>query len=89
MMRGAAAIVLVLGALLAGAVATAVWAWRSLGEVQISGHGYLALVLGAVVTLAVGAGLMALVFFSSRRGYDEEAHRQAERTLGPDDRERG
>jgi hypothetical protein len=42
-----------------------------------------------VVAFAVGAGLMALVFFSSRRGYDEEAHRQAERTLGRDDGDRG
>jgi hypothetical protein len=28
-------------------------------------------VLGGLVTLALGIGLMALVFISSRRGYDE------------------
>jgi hypothetical protein len=28
-------------------------------------------VLGVVVTLALGIGLMALVFISNRRGYDE------------------
>jgi hypothetical protein len=33
--------------------------------------GYVALALGAVFSVAVGAGLMALVFLSSRRGYDE------------------
>jgi hypothetical protein len=27
--------------------------------------------LGVVITLALGIGLMALVFISSRRGYDE------------------
>ena len=29
------------------------------------------MVLGVLVALAVGIGLMALVFISSRRGYDE------------------
>jgi len=28
-------------------------------------------VLGATVTLALGIGLMALVFISNRRGYDD------------------
>jgi hypothetical protein len=38
-------------------------------------HGLVALTLGAVATFALGAGLMALVFFSNRRGYDDRAHR--------------
>jgi hypothetical protein len=38
-----------------------VWAWISL-------------VLGAAVTIAVGVGLMALIFYSSRMGYDEAPH---------------
>ena len=83
-MNRAVAVIAVLVGLLAVAVASTVWAWRRVGEAEISGHGYVALVLGAVVAFAVGAGLMALVFFSSRRGYDEEAHRQAERTLRSD-----
>lgn len=33
------------------------------------------LALGIVVTIGIGSGLMALVFFSSRRGYDEAAGR--------------
>jgi hypothetical protein len=41
----------------------------------MSRHGLVALGLGAVATFALGAGLMALVFFSNRRGYDERAHR--------------
>jgi hypothetical protein len=32
--------------------------------------GYLAMTLGIVATLALGAGLMALVFYSSRKGHD-------------------
>jgi hypothetical protein len=45
--------------------------WAAIGDVEISAAGWLALVLGVVVTLALGIGLMALVFISSRRGYDE------------------
>jgi hypothetical protein len=37
-------------------------------------HGWIALILGVIFSLAVGGGLMALVFVSSRRGYDEKAH---------------
>lgn len=40
-------------------------------ETTMSGHGWFALILGVVISLALGAGLMALVFFSSRRGYDD------------------
>jgi hypothetical protein len=32
--------------------------------------GYLAMTLGIVATLALGSGLMALVFYSSRKGHD-------------------
>jgi flagellar basal body-associated protein FliL len=32
---------------------------------------YIAMVLGVIVSLGVGVGLMALVFYSSRKGYDE------------------
>lgn len=40
-------------------------------ETEISGHGWFAMILGVVFSLAIGGGLMALVFFSSRRGYDD------------------
>ncbi|GBD41976.1 hypothetical protein HRbin39_01363 [bacterium HR39] len=36
-------------------------------------HGWIALALGALVTLLLGGGLMALVFHSARRGYDDRA----------------
>jgi hypothetical protein len=44
--------------------------WTGLGDSGISAAGWGALVLGVVVTLALGVGLMALVFISSRRGFD-------------------
>ncbi|MDE5440466.1 hypothetical protein GWG65_03185 [Bradyrhizobium sp. CSA207] len=37
-------------------------------------QGYLALALGAGFSVIVGVGLMVLLFFSSRRGYDEPPH---------------
>jgi hypothetical protein len=36
-----------------------------------------------VVTFALGAGLMALVFFSNRRGFDDRAHRPDDRPARP------
>jgi len=36
--------------------------------------GYVALALGAGFSVIVGIGLMMLLFFSSRRGYDEPPH---------------
>ena len=60
----AGAVVLVIGFLI-GAL------WIGIGDSEISGAGWLAMGLGVVATLALGIGLMALVFISSRRGYDE------------------
>lgn len=45
--------------------------WTSLGTTQISAAGWFAMAFGILVTLALGIGLMALVFLSSRGGYDE------------------
>ena len=64
-------IISVLLALLGVAIWWAVHAWTSLGEVEMSVHGYVAMILGIIFSLLVGCGLMALVFYSSRRGYDE------------------
>jgi hypothetical protein len=63
----------VLGAILAVAVVMAVDVWSGAGDTGMSVHGYIAMGLGAVVTLLLGGGLMALAFFSSRRGYDDAA----------------
>lgn len=48
----------------------AVKVWTAMDGVQMSGWGWLFLVLGIVVTIALGAGLMALVFYSSRHDMD-------------------
>jgi NADH:ubiquinone oxidoreductase subunit 6 (subunit J) len=45
--------------------------WISLGDSEISPAGWIAMGFGVIITLALGIGLMALVFISSRRGYDE------------------
>ncbi|WP_395645040.1 hypothetical protein [Terricaulis sp.] len=37
----------------------------------MSVHGWIALTLGTVLSLVVGAGLMSLVFYSARKGYDD------------------
>jgi hypothetical protein len=60
----AGAVVLVIGFFIAAQ-------WAGIGDSEISGAGWLAMGLGVVITLALGIGLMALVFISSRRGYDE------------------
>lgn len=65
---------LFVAALLSAAVmAVAYSAWRSLADVALGTSGYVAMVLGALATLAVGAGLMGLVFWSNRKGFDERA----------------
>lgn len=62
--------IVVLGVFLVVSVVYAVDAWDSLGAVSMSGAGWLFLVLGVVFTVAVGGGLMWLVFYSSRHDYD-------------------
>jgi hypothetical protein len=37
----------------------------------MSVHGWIALTIGTILSLAVGGGLMALVFYSARHGYDD------------------
>ena len=51
--------------------------WIGIGDSEISGAGWLAMGLGVIVTLALGIGLMALVFISNRRGYDEIGRRDS------------
>lgn len=62
--------ILVLLGFLGGALAYAVHAWNAMAGVAMPPLGWLFMVLGAVFTFAVGAGLMALVFYSSREGKD-------------------
>jgi len=62
--------IVVLGGLLAAALWYAVHAWGQLPGVGLSPLGWLFLVLGVITTVGVGAGLMALLFYSSRKGKD-------------------
>jgi hypothetical protein len=59
-------------ALLIGTWAWAASAWTS----DIPMSDWVALGFGGVFTLVVGCGLIALMFYSSRRGYDDEAFRK-------------
>jgi hypothetical protein len=45
----------------------------ALGDTGMTASGYLAVVLGALGTIGLGGGLMALLFYSNRAGYDERA----------------
>lgn len=66
-------VVTVLLTLFAGTVFVSYLGWTSAAEVDVPASGYVALVIGVICSLAVGFGLMALVFYSSRAGYDEPA----------------
>jgi hypothetical protein len=61
-------------ALLAFALWFAAHAWNAIEGPPIPFEGYAAMWLGIVFSLVVGCGLMALVFYSSRRGYDAPPH---------------
>jgi hypothetical protein len=67
---GTAIIILVLLGLLGWAFWIMVTAWTHI-DAQMSVHGWAALILGIVFSCVLGFGLMGLMFFSSRRGYDE------------------
>lgn len=61
--------VILVATLLAG-----IYLWWSLSDVDIGLHGLIALTLGCLLSLALGGGLMFLVFYSNRRGHDDEHH---------------
>lgn len=72
-MKGKWSWIAVLGAIAFAVVVIVLMArfWAGLGDTGMSAAGWVALVLGVAATLALGMGLMALVFISNRRGYDE------------------
>lgn len=63
------AVVIAVVAVAAVAVVSAV-NWNVVGDTGIDANGWIALILGVLATLAVGVGLMTLIFISNRRGYD-------------------
>jgi len=64
-------LILSLLAMLALATGLAGYIWWELRDVGMGLHGTLALVLGVVVSLALGIGQMFLVFYSARHGHDD------------------
>ncbi len=68
------AVVLPLLALLAASVWFACYVWITDDGPPIPATGYVAMGLGVLFSLLVGFGLMALIFYSHRHGYDERAH---------------
>jgi hypothetical protein len=65
--------IFVLLVFLAAAIYFAYGLWTSVGPANLPPSLYVALALGTLFSLIVGCGLMALVFYSSRAGYDERA----------------
>jgi hypothetical protein len=67
--------ILLVAALLAIMIA-ALWfaasAWTEVSGPPMPPVGYAAMIMGVVLSLVVGCGLMALLFYSSRHGYDEQ-----------------
>ena len=69
--RGGWIAIVVLAGFLGWAIWYAVRTWGALAGVGISPFGWVMLGFGVVVTLVVGGGLMALLFYSSRKNYDQ------------------
>jgi hypothetical protein len=67
---GGWAIIIVLVALLVWAAWYAIRAWNAMEGITISTTGWIFIVIGILLTVGLGAGLMALVFYSSRKDYD-------------------
>jgi len=68
------AVILPLLAFLAASIWFAYYVWASDTGPAMPASGYVAMALGVLFSLVVGIGLMALVFYSHRHGYDERGH---------------
>jgi hypothetical protein len=79
-------VIVPLVALLVASVYFATSLWRGIEGPAMPTEGVVAMSLGIVFSLIVGCGLMALVFYSSRRGYDDavgHAHGEPDHRAGP------
>jgi hypothetical protein len=68
---GSIALLIALLGMLGGVIFIVYQAWLRTSDAPLPGHFVVAMTLGIVLSLIVGIGLMALVFYSSRRGHDE------------------
>ena len=64
-------VIVVLLLLLVATGAVIYFGWTLATGTDVPTSGYAAMAFGVIISLAVGFGLMALLFYSSRRGYDE------------------
>lgn len=71
-----AAVILPLLAFLTASIWFAYYVWTSDAGPPMPASGYVAMAMGVLFSLVVGIGLMALVFYSHRHGYDERGHGQ-------------
>jgi hypothetical protein len=69
---GTSIVLAVLVLLLVAAAVIGYLGWTST-DTSVPISGYIAMAFGVIFSLAVGIGLMALLFYSSRAGYDEPA----------------
>lgn len=68
---GSWSILIVLLLLLVATGIVTYFGWTLANDTDMPTSGYVAMAFGVVISLAVGFGLMALIFYSSRKGYDE------------------
>ncbi|HEY4266379.1 MAG TPA: hypothetical protein VGM72_13760 [Micropepsaceae bacterium] len=61
--------ILAMGILLGAAIWFLFYGWH-LTDAPIDTNGYIALGLGVVLSMVLGGGLMGLLFWSNRKGYD-------------------
>jgi flagellar basal body-associated protein FliL len=64
-------ILIVLLSLLAATGVVIYFGWTRGNGTDVPTSGYAAMAFGVIISLAIGFGLMALLFYSSRKGYDE------------------
>ena len=76
---GGIALFTALFAILAAAAWYAVTTLNGVSGPPMPTTGYVAMILGVVFSLVVGCGLMALLFYSNRHGYDEPHHSEQDR----------
>lgn len=57
-------------------VAVVIYGWFMLRDSDMSLVAVIALAGGVVMTLALGIGLMSLLFYSNREGYDDDIGRR-------------
>lgn len=82
--KGSWVVLVILLLLLSGTLFVSYLGWASVAGTDVPAGGYIALALGVIFSLVVGCGLMALLFYSSRQGYDEPARLVRDDDASPD-----